>query len=57
MDVTTEFWINVDSDHDDVDMMDVYGYRGGGQNNELTLFKVDEVLIYILEVVRDGFNS
>ena len=46
MDVTTEFWINVDSDHDDVDMMDVYGYRGGGQNNELTLFKVESLNLH-----------
>ena len=42
-DVTVEFWINVDSDHDDVDMMDVFGYRAGGLHNEFTLFKVESL--------------
>jgi len=46
-DVTVEFWINVDSDHDDVDMMDVYGYRAGGLHNEFTLFKVESLNLHV----------
>ncbi|HJN19954.1 MAG TPA: DUF2341 domain-containing protein, partial [Candidatus Nitrosopelagicus sp.] len=47
MDVTAEFWINVDSDHTDVNMMDVFGYRAGGQNNNLGLFKVDSLNLHV----------
>ena len=50
MDVTAEFWINVDSDHTDVNMMDIFGYRAGGQNNNLALFKVDSLNLH----VKDG---
>jgi len=46
-DVTVEFWINVDSDHDDVDMMDVFGYRAGGLHNEFTLFKVESLNLHV----------
>ena len=46
-DTTVEFWINVDSNHDDVDMMDVYGYRAGGQHNEFTLFKVESINLFV----------
>ena len=47
MDVTAEFWINVDSDHTDVNMMDIFGYRAGGQNNNLALFKVDSLNLHV----------
>jgi len=46
-DSTVEFWLNVESDHDDVDMMDVFGYRSAGQNNEFTLFKVESLNLFV----------
>ena len=46
-DSTVEFWLNVESDHDDVDMMDVFGYRAGGQHNEFTLFKVESLNLFV----------
>ena len=46
-DTTVEFWLNVESDHDDVDMMDVFGYRSAGQHNEFTLFKVESLNLFV----------
>ena len=39
-DVTVEFWAKVQSDHSDLNNMDFFGYRAGGQDNEFVLFKV-----------------
>ena len=39
-DVTVEFWTKVQSDHSDLNNMDFFGYRAGGQDNELVLFKI-----------------
>ena len=46
-DSTVEFWLNVESDHDDVGMMDVFGYRSAGQHNEFTLFKVESLNLFV----------
>ena len=46
-DVTVEFWLNAETDAENVDMADVFGYRGGGKNNELGLFKIESLNLHV----------
>ena len=46
-DVTVEFWLNAETDAENVDKADVFGYRSGGKNNELGLFKIESLNLHV----------